>query len=64
MTYKELRDELNKLTDNQLQTPVVVCNKDDEYYEAEFYITSYDDVLTKGHPFLDIAVNEKAWGSV
>lgn len=54
MTWRELRDKLNTLTDEQLNTDVTIFDGNvGEFAPADgFDIADADDVLDTGHPFL------------
>ena len=53
-TFRELREELNRLTDEQLDCDLVVNDASDEYHGVYYFvrINQDDDVLDKGHPIL------------
>ena len=64
MTYRELREKLNKLQDDQLDMDVIVrvaredeffgVKKEDEFFSVKkFKITRFDDVLDKRHPYIE-----------
>ena len=53
-TYKELKEFVNSLSDEQLNTQVTFLDNQDEFYGVRLtgYIVDEDDVLDKGHPYL------------
>jgi len=55
-TYGELLEVLNGLTSEQLEQDITFKDKDEEYYGMEVIVSeeSEDDVLDKGHAFLEI----------
>lgn len=55
MTYRELRDKLDELTDEQLDCDVTVHDLDDEYFPISS-LETYDTegVLDDNHPFLEV----------
>jgi hypothetical protein len=56
MTYKELLQQLQQLTEEQLNCDVAICCEDDEdeYYQAsvELVFVTETDVLDKDHPVI------------
>lgn len=54
ITYRELKEKLEKLTEEQLDMNVSFYDKmNDEYYSGgAFFITDEDDVLDKNHPVI------------
>lgn len=56
VTYRSLKDALNRLSDEQLGMNVSIHQGSvDEYFELEvILICSEDDVLDKGHPYLEM----------
>jgi len=58
MKYKELKNQLNGLTDEQLYMDVTIydAEKDEFYgcYAAELEINTSDPTLDEGHPYLTI----------
>ena len=59
MNYRQLRDELSTLSDEQLDKQVLILHEQNEYYypaiNGVFYSTEEDDyneVLVAGHPYL------------
>ena len=53
MTYKELLEKLQGLTEKQLQSSVTVVNvRWDEYYPAQFDIVVESSVLDPEHPVI------------
>jgi len=59
MNYRQLRDELNTLSEEQLELTITVLNRDSEYFmntiNCLYYSTEEDDyneVLVAGHPYL------------
>ncbi len=59
MNYRQLRDELLTLSDEQLELTITVLNRDSEYFASTigglYYSTEEDDyneVLIAGHPYL------------
>jgi uncharacterized protein YdgA (DUF945 family) len=56
MTYKELLQQLQQLTEEQLNQDVAICSEDDEdeYYQAsvELVFVTETDVLDKDHPVI------------
>ena len=59
MNYRQLRDELLTLSDEQLDKQVLILHEQNEYYypaiSGVFYSTEEDDyneVLIAGHPYL------------
>jgi len=56
MTYKELLQQLQQLSEEQLNQDVAICSEDDEdeYYQAsvEFVFATETDVLDKDHPII------------
>ena len=61
MNYRQLRDELLTLSDEQLELTITVLNRDSEYFTSTigglYYSTEEDDyneVLVAGHPYLMI----------
>ena len=59
MNYRQLRDELLTLSDEQLELTITVLNRDKEYFTSTigglYYSTEEDDyneVLVAGHPYL------------
>ena len=56
MTYRDLLNALDKLTDEQLDCDLSVYVPGiDEYYEAQFDFSSEEgDVLDEGHPIFVI----------
>lgn len=56
MTYKQLAEEIAKLSDEQKNMDVTVyLNEQDEYYPAEVLGIAVDDgVLDENHPVLTV----------
>ena len=61
MNYRQLRDELLTLSEEQLDKQVQILHEQNEYYytpiHGVFYSTEEDDynvVLDAGHPYLQI----------
>jgi hypothetical protein len=56
MTYRTLKDALSRLSDEQLGMDVSIHQGScDEYFELNgVFITTEDDVLDKGHPYLEM----------
>ena len=55
MTYRELIEQLEKLTEEQLGCTVTVEHLyDQEYYPADFDIVVESDVLDEDHPIITI----------
>jgi hypothetical protein len=58
MTYKELKNQLNGLTDEQLNMDVTIYNaEEDEFYgcySPKLEIITSDFTLDEGHPYLTI----------
>jgi hypothetical protein len=52
MTYRELIDELSKLTKEQMDMDVTVHDQNDEWYPVCLLVTYEDGVLDKEHPHL------------
>ena len=56
MTYQELRDILNTLSEEQLAQDVAIYSiADDEYYQKDVevvYTTDAQDVLDENHPVI------------
>lgn len=53
MTWRELRDKLNSLTDEQLDTDVTIADASGEFHPMDsFAITDETDVLDAGHPYI------------
>ena len=53
MTYRELIEQLEKLTEEQLECTVTVQDLyQEEYYSADFDIVVESDVLDEDHPVL------------
>lgn len=57
--FKELKEFVNSLSDEQLNTQVTFLDNQDEFYGVRLigYIEDEDDVLDKGHPYLQIDNN-------
>ena len=58
MNYRQLRDELNTLSEEQLELTITVLNRDKEYFmntiNGLYYSTEEDDyneILIAGHPY-------------
>ena len=53
MTYKELKEKLDKLTEEQLMTDVTIFDTVERqfYGGIDFGITDESDVLDAGHPY-------------
>lgn len=54
MTYRQLKERINKLSENQLDCDITVYKPDeDEYYPTHISvgITEENDVLDEGHPY-------------
>ena len=52
MTYRELREHLESLEDEQLDFDVM-CLVDEEYYQVvDFRVQEKDDHLGDGHPYV------------
>ena len=56
LTFRTLKDALGRLSEEQLGNDVSIHQgSTDEYFELEgILICSEDDVLDKGHPYLEI----------
>ena len=55
MTYKELQQELNKLSNEQLNMDITIRIEDEYYPMKKFEITSKEpDILDGNHPALAI----------
>ena len=61
MNYRQLRDELMLLSEEQLDKQVLILHELNEYYypaiSGVFYSTEEDDyntILDAGHPYLQI----------
>lgn len=56
LTWKTLRDHINVMDNEQLNSDVTVqATEMDEFFQVTGYdITEVDDVLDKNHPFLTI----------
>lgn len=58
MTYKELKNQLDALTAEQLDMDVTIYDvENDEFcgcYSPNIQINTSDDVLDEGHPYLTI----------
>ena len=56
MTFRTLKDALGRLSDEQLGMDVSIHQGSiDEYFElGGIFICSEDDVLDKGHPYLEM----------
>lgn len=54
-TYRQLKEALNKMTDEQLDCNLSL-HDEDEYYPVEVSVkeSEADDVLDRGHPFLEV----------
>ncbi len=53
MTYRELIEQLEKLTEEQLECTVTVQDLyDTDYYDADFDIVVESDVLDEDHPII------------
>jgi hypothetical protein len=57
MTYKELLQQLQQLTEEQLNQDVAICSEDDEdeYYQASVelvFATDAQSVLDVDHPII------------
>lgn len=55
-TFKELKEFVNSLPDEQLNTQVTFLDNQDEFYGVRLtgYIVDEDDVLDEGHPYLQV----------
>lgn len=55
-TFRELLNELNKMTDEQLDSDLTIVDEDDEYHAVEMVSDwhKFDDVLDADHPFFRI----------
>ena len=61
MNYRQLRDELLTLSEEQLDKQVLILHEQNEYYYPAicgvFYSTEeedYNEILDAGHPYLQI----------
>ncbi len=54
LTYRGLLEELNKLTEDELDKPVVVHSPDEEcyFYSVKLKGNGSPEVLDEGHPVL------------
>jgi len=52
MTYKQLREKLDNLTDEQLNMTTTILISGEYYSATEFFNANEDD--TPGHPYSDI----------
>lgn len=55
MNYRQLKDALNNLTEDQLDMDVTVFCSDwtpGEFYSTDFLIDNLSDVLDNGHPVI------------
>ena len=59
MNYRQLRDELSTLSDEQLDKQVLILHEQNEYFHTPisgvFYSTEedeYNEILVAGHPYL------------
>jgi hypothetical protein len=56
-TYRKLKETLDKMTDEQLDCNLSIHDEiSDEYYPVEVEVkeSEADDVLDRGHPFLEV----------
>lgn len=61
MTYRELKDLLDKFSDQKLDMNVVVYHADaTEFYPVDVisFSTNENDVLDEGHPVLNLVCQE------
>ena len=57
MTYRQLLQQLQTLTDEQLDSDVTVCDLEDEYFKVNgFHYANevFNDVLDHGHPYFTL----------
>jgi hypothetical protein len=55
-TYRELRAELDTLTEEQLDSDVTIQTPDDEFFgNINLTFSEENDVLDEGHPYLYVS---------
>ena len=52
MTYDDLRVALDKLSPEQLECDVTICQDNGEFFPAKLFITDEADVLDENHPYI------------
>lgn len=57
-TFRELLNELQKMTDEQLDCDLTIVDEHDEYFAVEMVSEwhKFDDVLDADHPFFRISM--------
>lgn len=53
LTYRDLKNKMEKWNDQQLDSDVTIKTPDEEYFMAKLSFEKEDDVLDKGHPYLE-----------
>lgn len=56
MKYRELKEKLNSLSEEQFEMDVTVYKGDEYFALNSFHIESEDDVLDAGHPVLSAVI--------